>query len=129
MEVRSGAAPKDDVFGMLIRANEEDGGKFPLSDIELVSRSSSNSLPSGWTPQYFLEDWERVSDPCRWPWYAFIVSLLVDVNRSIDWMPETETTAHTLAATLALLGLNQDIQDEVLQQILEIVGPTREPVG
>jgi len=38
-----------------------------------------------------------------------------------------ETTAHTLAATIGLLGLYQEIQDEVLQQILEVVGPTREP--
>lgn len=40
MEVRSGAPPKDDVFSMLVRANEEDGGKFPLDDAELVSGAS-----------------------------------------------------------------------------------------
>ena len=36
-EVRSGAPSRDDVFSMLVRANEEDGGKFPLSETELVS--------------------------------------------------------------------------------------------
>jgi hypothetical protein len=46
-----------------------------------------------------------------------------------DCLPVTETTAHTLAATIGLLGLYQDIQDEVLHQILEVVGPTRDPVG
>lgn len=35
-EVRSGAAQKDNVFSMLVRANEEDGGKFPLDDSEVV---------------------------------------------------------------------------------------------
>jgi hypothetical protein len=47
----------------------------------------------------------------------------------IDILPLTETTAHTLAATLGLLGLYQDVQDEILQHILDVVGPTREPVG
>lgn len=47
----------------------------------------------------------------------------------IDILPVTETTAHTLAATLGLLGLYQDVQDEILQHILDVVGPTREPVG
>ena len=47
----------------------------------------------------------------------------------IDCLPVTDTTGHTLAATLGLLGLHQDIQDEVLEHILDIIGPTREPVG
>ncbi|TFK38021.1 cytochrome P450 [Crucibulum laeve] len=38
-----------------------------------------------------------------------------------------ETTAHTLAATLGFLGLYQDIQDEVVQQIIDVVGWDREP--
>lgn len=37
MEVRSGSVQKDDVFSMLVRANEDDNGKFPLDDSELVS--------------------------------------------------------------------------------------------
>jgi hypothetical protein len=41
----------------------------------------------------------------------------------------TETTAHTLAATLGFLGLHQDIQEEILQHILDVVGPTREPAS
>ena len=39
-----------------------------------------------------------------------------------------ETTAVTLVATLALLALYQDAQEEVLQQIKEVVGLDREPV-
>jgi hypothetical protein len=41
MEVRSGALPKDDVFSMLVCANEADDNKLPLNDTELVSRSLS----------------------------------------------------------------------------------------
>ncbi|KAJ3878539.1 cytochrome P450 [Lentinula edodes] len=38
-----------------------------------------------------------------------------------------ETTAHTLAATLGFLALNQDVQDEVFEQIKEVVGYGRDP--
>lgn len=40
-----------------------------------------------------------------------------------------ETTAHTLAATLGFLALNQDVQDEVFEQIKEVVGYGRDPVS
>ncbi|KAF8068982.1 cytochrome P450 [Lyophyllum atratum] len=39
-----------------------------------------------------------------------------------------ETTAHTLAATLGFLGLHPDIQEEVLEQIVAVVGWDRDPV-
>ncbi|KAK1216268.1 hypothetical protein PQX77_021104 [Marasmius sp. AFHP31] len=38
-----------------------------------------------------------------------------------------ETTAHTLAATLALLAVTPDAQDEVLKQIIDVVGWDRDP--
>ncbi|KAG6917128.1 hypothetical protein DXG01_003794 [Tephrocybe rancida] len=38
-----------------------------------------------------------------------------------------ETTAHTLAATLGFLSLYQDIQEEVLEQIISVVGWDRDP--
>ncbi|KAL0057383.1 hypothetical protein AAF712_015979 [Marasmius tenuissimus] len=38
-----------------------------------------------------------------------------------------ETTAHTLAATLALLAVTPDAQDEVVQQIVDVVGWDRDP--
>jgi cytochrome P450 len=40
-----------------------------------------------------------------------------------------ETTAYTFAATLGFLGLNPDLQDEVVEQILSVVGNDREPVS
>jgi len=42
VEARSGAPPRNDVFSILVRANEEDGGKYPLDDTELVSRFPFN---------------------------------------------------------------------------------------
>ncbi|KAJ4473118.1 cytochrome P450 [Lentinula aciculospora] len=38
-----------------------------------------------------------------------------------------ETTAHTLAATLGFLAINQDVQDEVFEQVNEVVGYNRDP--
>jgi len=38
-----------------------------------------------------------------------------------------ETTAHTFAATLGFLGLYNDIQEEVLEQIISVIGPERDP--
>ncbi|KAG6844480.1 hypothetical protein H0H87_006616 [Tephrocybe sp. NHM501043] len=39
-----------------------------------------------------------------------------------------ETTAHTLSATLALLALHQEIQDEIWKDIVSVVGYDRDPV-
>jgi cytochrome P450 len=85
MEVRSGFVQKNDVFSMLVRANEDDNGKFPLDDSELIG------------------------------------------NIFVLLFAGHETTANTLAATLGFLGLYQDIQDEVVQQILDVVGQTQDP--
>ncbi|KAG6909412.1 hypothetical protein DXG01_000565 [Tephrocybe rancida] len=41
----------------------------------------------------------------------------------------SETTAHTLSATLALLALHQEIQDEILEHILSVVGCDHDPVS
>lgn len=43
-------------------------------------------------------------------------------------MSYAETTAHTLAATLGFLGLYEEIQEEVLEQIISVVGYDRDPV-
>ncbi|KAG7095474.1 hypothetical protein E1B28_006213 [Marasmius oreades] len=39
-----------------------------------------------------------------------------------------ETSAHTLAATLGFLAVNDHAQDEVLQEIIDVVGYDRDPV-
>jgi len=38
-----------------------------------------------------------------------------------------ETTAHSLAATFGFLAVNEEIQEEIVQHILEVVGTDREP--
>ena len=39
-----------------------------------------------------------------------------------------ETTAHTMAATLGFLGIYPEIQKEVYEEIIRVVGPHGEPV-
>ena len=41
----------------------------------------------------------------------------------------TETTAHTLAGTIGFLAVNEDLQEEIYQQIVEVVGHERDPVS
>ena len=41
---------------------------------------------------------------------------------------ESETTAQSLAATLGFIGLYDDVQNEVLEQIVSVVGYDRDPV-
>ncbi|KAF9010234.1 cytochrome P450 [Cyathus striatus] len=77
---------KSDVFTMLVKANEDEAGKFRLDDEELIG------------------------------------------NVFIMLFAGHETTAHSLAATLGFLSLHQDIQQEVLEQIIEVVGWNRVPV-
>jgi hypothetical protein len=43
-------------------------------------------------------------------------------------MKVADTTAHTLAAALGFLGLHEEIQEEVYEQIISVVGPDRDPV-
>jgi hypothetical protein len=40
----------------------------------------------------------------------------------------SETTAQSLAATLGFIGLYDDVQNEVLEQIVSVVGYDRDPV-
>lgn len=43
-------------------------------------------------------------------------------------MTLTETTGHTLAGTLGFLGIYQEEQDIVYEQIVSVLGNDREPV-
>jgi hypothetical protein len=45
-----------------------------------------------------------------------------------DALLKSETTAHSLAATLGFLGLYDDVQNEVLEQIVSVIGYDRDPV-
>ncbi|KAF7316337.1 hypothetical protein MIND_00152500 [Mycena indigotica] len=86
-DVASGKELQSDAFTMLVKANQDEDGKYALDDDELIG------------------------------------------NIFVLMFAGHETTAHTLAATLGFMALHQDIQEEVLQQILEIVGSERDPVS
>ncbi|KAG6900466.1 hypothetical protein C0993_010184 [Termitomyces sp. T159_Od127] len=100
-EVRAGSESSEgrvDAFTMLVRANEQETGKLKLSNEEVGTVSI---LPYLSTSQYSDAD---------------------VINNGV------ETTAHTLSATLALLALHQDIQDEISQHAVSVIGYDREPV-
>lgn len=66
-EARSGAPPRNDVLSILVRANEEDGGKCSLDDTELVSRLY---VPLEYMAN-FSKGRECVSAFVCWTWYPF----------------------------------------------------------
>ena len=39
-----------------------------------------------------------------------------------------ETTAHSLAATLGLLALSNDVQEDIFQHIISVIGYDKAPV-
>ena len=39
-----------------------------------------------------------------------------------------ETTAHSLAATVAMLAFSTDLQDEIFENIIAVIGHNRVPV-
>jgi len=75
-----------DAFTMLVKANEDEGGKLKLDDEELIG------------------------------------------NIFIMLFAGHETTAHSLAAILGLLSLNNGIQEEIYQHIISVIGYDKAPV-
>ena len=63
---------------------------------------------------------------------CFLLAMVLNPLHHIDPDGSTflfsETTAHALAATLGFLGLYEDIQEEVHQHIISIIGYDRDPV-
>ena len=63
---------------------------------------------------------------------CFLLGMVRNPSHRVDPDGSTflfsETTAHTLAATLGFLGLYGDIQEEVYQHIISIIGHDRDPV-
>ncbi|KAG6897035.1 hypothetical protein C0992_004508 [Termitomyces sp. T32_za158] len=98
----SGVAGGNDAFTLLVKANEdEETSKLQLDDQELVRAIC-----------------ERFDSLLRSPQIGNVYIMLFAGH---------ETTAHTLAATLGFLGLYQDIQEEVLEQIISVIGWDRDP--
>jgi hypothetical protein len=48
-----------------------------------------------------------------------------------DWIAHdcAETTAYALAATIGFLGLHSEIQEDLYQEVMEVVGRDSDPVG
>lgn len=70
-DVHSGATAKDDVFSMLVRANEEDGSKFPLDDSELVRSRPNTHLVYLISPHFV--DRKRFHIVSCWTRYGSII--------------------------------------------------------
>ena len=120
-----GEYKRKDAFSMLVQANESDeNAKNKLTDRDLVSEG----LPLLETPflkSFPIPDRKRVRHViCR----SRLVNR-VQLSSHPGLIEFTETTAHTLAATLALLAVTPDAQEEVFQQIIDVVGWDRDPVS
>ncbi|KAJ6470065.1 cytochrome P450 [Mycena vitilis] len=86
-----------DAFTMLVKANQDESSKFQLDDDELAR-------------------------------LRFRFSSLADIgNIFLLMFAGHETTSHTLAVTLGFLAIHPEMQNEVLEQILSVVGPDRVP--
>jgi len=121
LEVREGTSRRNDVFTRLVEANEEEESKFRLADDELVSdipQMRDNMLRA-------RIDREHLRYALRGTWWVIFQPPSPDVLSGVL----SETTAHTLAATLGFLAYYSDIQEEVHQHILSIIGDSRNPVS
>ncbi|KAG5634315.1 hypothetical protein H0H81_002432 [Sphagnurus paluster] len=101
-----GADARTDAFTILVRANERETGKFRLDAQEVVSFSFG--CFDAWGNR-FLSGRGQIG------------------NVFVMLFAGYETTGHTLSATLALLAIHQDVQDEILEQIVSVVGYDRDP--
>ncbi|TFK68804.1 cytochrome P450 [Pluteus cervinus] len=78
--IQGGSPLRNDVFTMLVKANEDEEAKFRLDDEELIG------------------------------------------NIFVMFIAGHETTAHTLAAAVGLLAVHDEIQDEVHEEIMSVIG-------
>ncbi|KAJ7686679.1 cytochrome P450 [Mycena rosella] len=84
-EVALGGDTRADAFTMLVKANQDEAGKYQLDDRELIG------------------------------------------NVFLFMFAGHETTAHSLAGTLGFMAIHEGIQNEVVEQIMSVVGRDRDP--
>lgn len=53
---------------------------------------------------------------------------LIELNVLPKYLLPVETTASTMAATIGFLGLYPEVQDDIYQKVIEVVGHNRDPV-
>ncbi|KAH9973813.1 cytochrome P450 [Lactifluus volemus] len=97
---RFGDIARKDIFSLLIRASEEDS-KFQLSNDEVVSDNIDGSS-------------------------LFLIRYKVGNVFAIMFAGH-ESMASTLASTIGLLCLHSDVQEDLYEQIVDVVGHDREP--
>jgi len=52
----------------------------------------------------------------------------IELNELLKYLLPIETTASTIAATIGFLGLYSEVQDDIYQKVIEVVGHDRDPV-
>ncbi|KAH9963634.1 cytochrome P450 [Russula dissimulans] len=92
-----------DLFSLLVRASEEDS-EFKLSESEVVSDNVEQ-----------LELGSVLNARCE---MGNVFAMMLAGH---------ETTAATLAATIGFLGIYQNVQEDVYQEIIKVVGHDRGP--
>lgn len=112
-----------DAFTMMVQANEEGETKYALDNDELVCLSTTcrGSL-------YLMFPFQIGNVfVLLFAGHGKLFELLVwEAGRFVNTF--TETTAHTFAAALSYLAVNPDIQQEILDHIVSVVGWDGKPV-
>lgn len=112
---------RSDLLTRLVSASESEG-KNGLNDTEVVS--ALQLLPPHWHLMA-LVDRECIRLLVCW---TRCVWLIIGSGRNLDFL-KSETTAHTVAAALALLALYEDEQDKAVKAIWEAFPDGRDPVS
>jgi hypothetical protein len=60
--------------------------------------------------------------------HGLYIRYSVGLNELLKTLLSIETTAVALAATIGFLGLHSEVQEEIYQKIIEVVGHDRDPV-
>ena len=112
-----------DFFSLLIRANEDEGEKLKLTDSEVVR----NEL------LFFAPILLELSLRLEMYTLCFLLVMVRHFNYAnsmwSDHRAFLETTAQSIAATLTLLALNPEIQEEIMEETHDIIGDDQNPVG
>ena len=122
-DIRARGSAGRDAFSMLVEASEKEEEKYKMDDSEIVRidnfcLESDDTLPHS----HRLE----MSSSCCLRGMVRVSLFICDQNLN-EYHPET--TARSLSATIGFLALYDDLQEEIYQQIISVVGQERDPVS
>ncbi len=60
--------------------------------------------------------------------HGLCIRYSVGLNELLKTLLPIESTAYTLAATIGFLGLHSEVQEEIYQKIIKVVGHDSDPV-